>query len=461
MSRDTTWDDLLKSQRILIVSEAGVGKTFECQACRDRLWANGEPAFLLELATLADVEVREMLIADELSRYDAWLASQSDTATFFLDSIDELKITQKSFGQALIRLNRAISGHLGRVRVVITTRPVAFDQALIEKYLPIPSAKKAGPSAEAFADVAMNVDRNSEDRNTPKPWRNVGLLPLAREDIGAFAVAQGVTDPDALLADIEQRDAWDYTQRPMDLIELCADWKEHHRIRSHGEQAATNAANKLKPRTDRPEKATLSLDRATEGASRLALAALLTRKLSIRYSAESDNVQSTEAALDASKVLTDWPQPQLDTLLERPLFGFANYGRVRYHHRSVIAYLAAKRLDVLLSRGVPMSAVRYCGAKGNARVRIRPVKATEWLVFGTVDCRFKHRGGGPNERPRYELNRRRMIGDPTCQNHATRPVAGTSDTNAPGPRRKASEGPVLPGSLDVRAGATPSDDLPA
>ena len=71
VSRGVGWDDLLKSRRILIVSEAGVGKTFECRACRDRLMANGEPAFVLELSTLADLDVREMLDPEEQARFSA------------------------------------------------------------------------------------------------------------------------------------------------------------------------------------------------------------------------------------------------------------------------------------------------------------------------------------------------------------------------------------------------------
>src|SRR5262249_47791717 len=163
---------------------------------------------------------------------------------------------------------------------------------------------------------------------------------------------------DTLLADIERRHTEEYAQRPQDLIELCSDWKDHQRIRKHGEQVAGNLTNKLKTRTDRLEKAPLPDERAFEGAPRIALAALLNRKLTIRYSVESDTIQSTEAALDASKVLTDWSQLERDTLLERALFGFANYGRVRFHHRSVIEYLAARRLDTLLQRGVPINAVK-------------------------------------------------------------------------------------------------------
>jgi hypothetical protein len=46
------------------------------------------------------------------------------------------------------------------------------------------------------------------------------------------------------------------------------------------------------------------------------------------------------------------------TLLERPLFGFASYGRVRFHHRSVVEFLAAKRLEALIARGVSIKSIK-------------------------------------------------------------------------------------------------------
>jgi hypothetical protein len=48
--------------------------------------------------------------------------------TFFLDSIDELKITQKSLEQALKPLGRACAGNVDRARVVITTGGPAYTQ---------------------------------------------------------------------------------------------------------------------------------------------------------------------------------------------------------------------------------------------------------------------------------------------------------------------------------------------
>jgi hypothetical protein len=379
------WDDLLKSQRVLIVSEAGAGKTYECQEQQKRLWNAGEPAFFLDLATLANSSVRDMLTAKQEARLDQWLRSQSEVATFFLDSIDELKLTLGKFDQALIRLTKALGGQLGRVRVVITTRPVPIDRALIGEHLPIPEVSEAEPTAEGFADAVMDRKKKKSDAPDVKLWRQVGLLPLSTAEMREFAVGQNVTDPDVLLEDIQRRDAEEFAQRPQDLIELCADWRDHHRIRTHREQVETNVATKLKPSTERKERAELSQDKAIEIASRLALAAMLTRRLTLRHNAEADAVEATEAALDPLKILPDVGAEEIATLLERPLFGFASYGRVRFHHQSVVEYLAARRLEALLARGVSVKAIKRLlfaeTAQQTRTVRpsMRPVAA--WLAI--------------------------------------------------------------------------------
>ncbi len=388
--RTCGWDELLKSHRVLIVSEAGAGKTYECQAQQAKLWKAGEPAFFLDLATLAGSSVREMLSQAEEERLDAWLRSQSEIATFFLDSIDELKLTLGKFDQALVRLGKSIAGHLGRARIIVTTRPVPIDRELIVRHLPVPTTAEAMPTAESFADMVMDRRKKPPSDSKVEVWRNVGLMPLSLQEIREFSALQGVLDPDALVADIQLRDAEDFAQRPQDLIELCSDWREHHRIRTHREQVQNNIATKLKPRTERKERAELSQEKAVEGASRLALAAMLTRKLTLRQSAESDSARAGEAALDVSKILLDWSAPERATLLERPLFGFASYGRVRFHHRSVIEFLAAKRLSTLLAQGTSIKAVKRLlfaeTAQGAQTVRpsMRPVAAWMALFKDTV-----------------------------------------------------------------------------
>ena len=112
---------------------------------------------------------------------------------------------------------------------------------------------------------------------------------------------------------------------------------------------------------------------------------MLIRKLTLRHSAESDSIHASETALDVSKILPDWGAEERATLLERPLFSFASYGRVRFHHRSVVEFLAAKRLDELLDRGVSIKAIKRLlfteTAQGATVVRpsMRPIAA--WIAL--------------------------------------------------------------------------------
>ena len=336
---------------------------------------------------MATRELRSLLDDEEEARLDVWISSQSDIATFFLDSIDELELTPGSFEQALKSLKKGISGQLGRARIVVTSRPIPIDERHVRRLLPVPPAPEAGSAEETFARIAMGdhlAPQVEDDDHDPTPdWRTVGLMPLSDEQIVEFAGGQGVENPEALLADLQKRNAEEFARRPQDLIELCADWREHKRIRTHRDQVATVVRVKLKPRDDRPEPAELSVDKAIEGASRLALAMTVTRRMTIRHSAASDDIKDG-AALDPSIILSDWDPNEIRALLERALFGFASYGRVRFHHRSVTEYLAAQRIQALREGGMTFSALKrllFAETRGKTIVRpsIRPVAG--WLAL--------------------------------------------------------------------------------
>ncbi|GMV30141.1 MAG: hypothetical protein AMXMBFR59_22660 [Rhodanobacteraceae bacterium] len=356
------WKKLLDSKRILIISEAGAGKTFECRRQKTEMWDQGEPAFYVELAELAAASsFDETLSNEEEARFQAWLTSQSDVATFFLDSIDELKLTSRSFEATLRKLSRSLHGQLARVRIVITTRPIAIDRQLIERHLTVPERAEIVASAEVFASIAMgDQNRTSEEKakDAAPTWRTVALMPLSDEQIQQMAQTQGVMDADALLADIRARNAQEFARRPQDLVEICADWRENRSLRCHREQVFNNIRVKLKPRTDRSEPAQLSPAKALEGASRLALAMLATRRLTIQLSSEPDEPTRGGAAIDPLSILHDWTPQEQETLLQRALFGLASYRRVRFQHRSAIEFLAALRLETKLSQGMPTKEVK-------------------------------------------------------------------------------------------------------
>lgn len=70
-------------------------------------------------------------------------------------------------------------------------------------------------------------------------------MPLSDEQIVDFCRHQGVSDPDLLFEDLRRRNALEFARRPQDLIELCADWREHKRIRTHRDQVATNGSREV------------------------------------------------------------------------------------------------------------------------------------------------------------------------------------------------------------------------
>lgn len=177
------------------------------------------------------------------------------------------------------------------------------------------------------------------------------LLPLTDEQILILARGRGIERPEELLSAIRAKHAQDFARRPQDLIELCIDWREHRVIRPHLEQVRTHVEDQLGARANRREKAELPVEKARIGAQRLALAAMLSRRLAVRYSTEADLHGSGEVAIDPRSLLTQWTAREISTLLERPLFAAAGYGRVRFRHRSVLEYLAACAIADLVDSG--------------------------------------------------------------------------------------------------------------
>ncbi|WP_157476627.1 hypothetical protein [Lysobacter sp. Root690] len=346
------WSALLESDRVLIISEAGMGKTFECQRARRRLWEEGQAAFYIELSTLVTDSIEDRFDNEEKKRFAGWQAAQTERAVFFLDSIDEFRITRASFEQAIKSVANSLSGHLGRCTIVITTRPIPFDREIIGRYLPVPPKPVVEEEQEvAFADIAMRV-RKTKEVPAQASWRLVALTQLREDQMRIMAAEAGVNDVEKLFDEIGARNAHDFARRPLDFLALCGDWNETGAIRRHRDQIHTAIEIRLRPNKKRNELVPLDPTTARESAARLALAALLGRKFNIWHGDDADRA-SGDGALDPTRILTNRTPDELDTLLERALFGFANYGRVRFYHRSCIEYLAAERLSYLIDKGLP------------------------------------------------------------------------------------------------------------
>lgn len=349
------WDDILESRLILLLSEAQSGKSYECRTRHEKLWNDGEPAFLIELASVASQPWRDLRSPEESARLEAWRRG-TVVATIFLDSVDELKLTQGSFRTALRNVANDLAGQMNRVRVILTSRPLPVDRELFIKTFAAPRPSEQFTEND-FANLAMGKTKTDKQKGAAPEIRNVALLPLDRADIATVAAGRGVDDTDAFLEALTNASMIDFMKRPQDVIEAASAWLElDGRFGTHAQQVNFDIKARLKPNPERDDRM-IANDRALDGARRLALGVVLTRRLTIRHDVNHDTAD-LDAALDPTVLLSEWDDGDRKALLERALFGFASYGRVRFHNRLAFEFLAAQRLADLIDQGLSRKAVR-------------------------------------------------------------------------------------------------------
>lgn len=365
------WPELLQNSRVVILAEAGAGKTREMIEQTNRLIAEEQFAFFVALESLDREPLIDLLSASQEVAFENWKADGQAPAWFFLDAVDELKLTEGKLERALLRLSKSINGLLDRARVIISCRPndwrPGLDLATVQDKLPVPAKETDTPSVsadEVFLNALRREGGGSESGSGKEQptgansaVRTVVMLPMSDRQISLYAQQSGVHDASAFLAEIDRQNAWIFARRPLDLAELIAAWTSSGRLGTRTEQHEANIASKLKDAPDRPDRDVLTEVQARIGAERLALALALTRTRTLRSPDQSLDIHRTEGVLDPAAILQDWTEAERQALLRRALFDPATYGRVRFHHRSVQEYLAAQRLKALREKGMPIKAL--------------------------------------------------------------------------------------------------------
>ena len=365
------WSNLLESKRVVLLAEAGSGKTKEMEEQAKRLVREGRFAFFVALDDLDRERVVHILSPDEEESFKRWRANGQETAWFFLDAVDELKLTGGKLGRALNRLSKDLNGLLDRARVIISCRPSDWrpiaDLDTVQNALPVPqgsSHSSLQPSEEVFIQALRkdlghtspdpDEDEGSADR---EGVRIVRMLPMNRTQIKLFAEQSGVNDAAGFLNEIDRENAGTFAQRPLDLSDLITAWTDSGCLGTRKRQHEANIAAKLKDDPNRPDRGDLPDAKAQRGAERLALALALTRTRTIRSPEQAPDIRQAEGILDAADILTGWTEAERQALLRRALFDPATNGRIRFHHRSVQEYLAARRLRALREEGMSIKAL--------------------------------------------------------------------------------------------------------
>ncbi|MCY1023761.1 hypothetical protein [Pyxidicoccus sp. MSG2] len=341
-----SWLQLLEHRYVVVLGEAGTGKSTEFESQADALVMAGRAAFFVELNDLAEDGLVGSLDPDDEERLHAWRKTKQH-AVFFLDSLDEAKLQRHSLHQALRKLRKELKDEWQRVQLTISCR---------------------------VSDWWADADRSSLEEVIPKDSNEkvyvVQIAPLDEDQVARLVAHIGVTDVGAFMIAIKESHAQVFVERPLDVEWLGTYWMRQHRIGSLRELVADNINEKLQERATR--RSTLPRSKAEKGIRALAGIATLTRRHSFLVPDEQHDIHRAASAINPNEVLADWSNEDIQQLLRLPIFDESTYGRVRIHHRSVQEYLAAKWLVDLSDAGLARSKLEELLFREEAGQRVIP-----------------------------------------------------------------------------------------
>lgn len=357
-SRDSQpgWSELLQLPRVVVLAEAGTGKSEEFKETAHRLRSEEKAAFFCAIEELVAEGIERAFDVGTFCEFNAWQKTDQP-GWFFLDSVDEARLVNHDhFKRALKSISRVLDSAAQRAFVYISGRGSDWnaisDLALIEEWLPLPQKQNPPQDNEPVTNIKPAPNENNEEAVADRKIQVFRLAPLSPEQIQLFARHRGVADPPLFIKAIERADAGVFAERPRDLIDLIEYWKQSGRIGSLAEMTEYNVQEKLtesNPNHDNHNP--LSPDKARAGAETVAAALTFSRCSFIALPDPQSPTTTSAHSLDAKSLLAGWQSNEVESLLRRALFDEATYGRAKIHHRSVREYLTAQWLHHLLQQG--------------------------------------------------------------------------------------------------------------
>jgi hypothetical protein len=362
-----SWETVSARRRVVILAEAGSGKSTEM---REQARIRTEAGQFAVYATVEDVgrdNLDSAVGPADRARLASWRES-NESGWFFVDSVDEAKLSGVRLERAIRRIADGIAGGERRAHVILSGRLTDWefrrDLGRLKEGLPVPTdpALPRPPTADQLLISTLRHERREPPADqVPTTEQALVILmgPLDRDRVGLFAAAKGAPNLDAFLGQIEAANLWRFARRPLDLDWLVEFWVRHGRLGSLEEMLENSLTKRVgETNPDRARGDGLDETRALHALERIGAALVFGRKTTIAIPDSEVVLSNEERPLDLVQVLPDWSPEDRTRLRTRPVFDPATFGRVRLHNDNeavVRAYLAARWLHRLrqnnLSRG--------------------------------------------------------------------------------------------------------------
>lgn len=356
-----SWTDLLDKPIVVVLGEAGIGKTYEFENEVSRLQKEDKAAFFVPLNQISDKDALTLVTAQSPIGLEAWKKS-STSGYFFLDSVDEARLKNHAdFERSMMIIADGLRGYFHRIRVFISSRisdwSVEGVRAALQRHLvahinnSLHVTEVAGGKIASQGNATVTAERAKRDPNDPLV---VSLDPLSELEAKRLAGALGVQDVSLFWAAVEDGDYKFMATRPLDLSWMVDLWRQKKSLGTYSELIEANISNRLVETNPNYQQvgAVLSADKLRRGAEQIAAACEFSGNPFV-----STTTATEENQITPQTALSDWKPDEISRLLNCAIFDEASFGRVKFHHRATREYLAACWVNEHLRLGLPLHRV--------------------------------------------------------------------------------------------------------
>jgi len=206
----------------------------------------------------------------------------------------------------------------------------------------------------------------------------VTLLPLSQSEIREFSRSYAPNHADTFCTHVEAHDFWHLYRLPAEIIDALDQMETNVPLGSLEDQLQLSIKRKLREQQPNKRRA-LSIEKAKQGAERIALALFLLKRRTLKVEESND-----PDMLDIGDILTDWTPEEQQELIGKTLFDPSGVGTVRFHHRAIQEYLAALRLDHLREDGMherDLFALLFSEVGGEEVIKPSMAPVAAWLAL--------------------------------------------------------------------------------
>ncbi|EIE01353.1 hypothetical protein [Leptospira licerasiae] len=319
-----SWENLLSNKLVVILSEAGTGKTVELINKAQELKEQGKYSFCIKIESIPS-NFDYSFVVGSIREFQEWKNSETQ-GWIFLDSVDEAKlISRTNFDIALRKFYQILGSKINQSNIYITSRVSEW------------RTKEDFRKVYSSHINALSQFKTGLDESIPLELLIVNLMDLDDRMIREFLQFIGVNKIDQFLHEVDLKGANLFLKRPIDLEELAQYWMKNHKIGGYVALLENNIELRL-GESNETYHDNLSLNELKEGVQKLAGGVTLTGIPKIKL----PECESSISGLNIQKLFPDWEKDKLNRLLARPIFSPAIYGTVAFYHRIPREYLAAK-----------------------------------------------------------------------------------------------------------------------